>query len=59
MTAIVALDVENVPWSGMEKRKYLSDLFCVSEKQIDAVITELNRRDRNGEVDVCGRRTHM
>jgi hypothetical protein len=53
MTAIVVLDVEKVPLSKMEQRKKLSDLFCVSEKKIDAIITELNKRANNGEVDFC------
>jgi hypothetical protein len=35
------------------KRKFLSDRYCVSEKHIEACITELNRRARNGEVEVC------
>lgn len=53
MKDIVVLNISNAPWSGAEKRKFLSDRYCVSEKHIEACITELNRLAKNGEVDVC------
>ncbi|MFI3157109.1 MAG: hypothetical protein QX199_13230 [Methylococcaceae bacterium] len=49
----VILDVLNVSWTGEEKRKFLSERYCVSEKQIEACITELNKRAKNGEVEFC------
>lgn len=53
MAARVILDILDLPWTSTEKRKFLSDRYCVSEKAIEAHITELNRRAKNGEVEVC------
>jgi hypothetical protein len=53
MAARVALDIEPSTMTAMEKRAWLCEKFCVSEKQVDAAITELNKRANAGGVHYC------
>lgn len=46
----VILDMQYPTVSAMEKRAWLCKKYCVSEKTVDRVITELNRRAKAGGV---------
>ncbi len=50
MASIVVLNYLYPDLKGMKKRSLLSKKYCVSEKKIDALITDLNRRAKKGEV---------
>lgn len=50
MTCIVLLNDLYPDLKRMENRRFLSKTFCVSEKKIDALITDVNRRAKKGEV---------